>query len=71
MEAGDPKRDITGIYYITPVVGAKEAARKINPDVANNPLIFPTKEMLDNVHLFDPAALHNEKYQNTWNNLAF
>jgi spermidine/putrescine transport system substrate-binding protein len=71
MEAGDPKRDITGIYYIPPVVGAKEAALKFNPDVANNPLIFPTKEMLDNVHLFDPAALHNEKYQNTWNNLAF
>jgi spermidine/putrescine transport system substrate-binding protein len=71
MEAGDPKRDITGIYYITPVAGAKEAALKINPDVANNPLIFPTKEMLDNVHLFDPKALTNQKYQEAWNNLAF
>jgi spermidine/putrescine transport system substrate-binding protein len=71
MEAGDPKRDITGIYYIPPVVGAKEAARKINPAVANNPLIFPTKKMFDNVHIFDPAALKNEKYLNAWNNLAF
>jgi spermidine/putrescine transport system substrate-binding protein len=71
MEAGDPKRDITGIYYITPVAGAKKAALKINPDVANNPLIFPTQEMLDNVHLFDPTALTNQKYQEAWNNLAF
>jgi spermidine/putrescine transport system substrate-binding protein len=71
MEAGDPKRDITGIYYITPVAGAKQAALKINPDVANNPLIFPTQEMLDNVHLFDPKALTNQKYQEAWNNLAF
>jgi spermidine/putrescine transport system substrate-binding protein len=71
MVAGDPKRDITGIYYITPVIGAKEAALKFNPSVANNPLIFPTKEMLDNVHLFDPKALTNTKYENAWNNLAF
>jgi spermidine/putrescine transport system substrate-binding protein len=71
MEAGDPKKDITGIYYITPVIGAKEAALKVNPSVANNPLIFPTKQMLDNVYRFDPAALKNPKYEDAWNNLAF
>jgi len=69
MEAGDPKRGIKGIYYIPPVVGAKEAALKVNPAVANNPLIFPTKEMLDNIHLFDANALNNEKYLTAWQNL--
>jgi spermidine/putrescine transport system substrate-binding protein len=69
MEAGNPKQNITGIYYITPVVGAKEAALKVNPAVANNPLIFPTKQMLDRVHVFDPTALNNEKYLTAWQNL--
>jgi spermidine/putrescine transport system substrate-binding protein len=71
MVAGDPKRNITGIYYIPPVVGAQKEALKVNPSVANNPLIFPTKEMYANVHTFDPEALKNEKYLNEWNNLAF
>jgi spermidine/putrescine transport system substrate-binding protein len=71
MEAGDPKQNITGIYYIPPVIGAKEAALKTNPAVANNPLIFPTQQMLDNVYLFDPKALTNQKYEEAWNNLAF
>jgi spermidine/putrescine transport system substrate-binding protein len=70
MEAGDPKRNIKGIYYIPPVVGAKEAAVKLNPAVANNPLIFPTEQMLDNIHLFDPAALNNPKYLLRWQNLV-
>ncbi len=69
MEGGDPKKDITGIYYIPPVVGAQEAAKTINPAVANNPLIFPTKKMLDNVHVFDAKALNNEKYLTAWQNL--
>ena len=53
------------------MIGAKDAALKINPSVANNPLIFPTKQMLDNVYLFDPKALKNPKYEDAWNNLAF
>jgi spermidine/putrescine transport system substrate-binding protein len=69
MVAGDPKRKIVGIYYIPPVIGAKAQALKINPAVANNPLIFPTQKMLDNVHLFDPAALNNPKYLEAWQNL--
>jgi len=69
MEAGDPKRKITGIYYIPPVVGAGDAAKAFNPAAANNPLIFPTKKMLDSVHLFDNRALNNEKYLTQWQNL--
>jgi spermidine/putrescine transport system substrate-binding protein len=69
MVAGDPKKKIVGIYYIPPVIGAKEVALKVNPSVANNPLIFPTQKMLDNVHLFDPKALNNPKYLAAWQNL--
>jgi spermidine/putrescine transport system substrate-binding protein len=69
MESGDPKRNITGIYYIPPVVGAGEWAKKYDPTVANNPLIFPTKKMLDSVHIFDSKALNNQKYLEQWQNL--
>ena len=66
----DPKRNITGIYYIPPVIGAKEEALKVNPAVANNQLIFPSEKTLGSVHLFDDAALNNEKYVTTWQNLV-
>jgi spermidine/putrescine transport system substrate-binding protein len=57
------------VNYICPVSGAKQALAKIDPSVANNTLIFPTKKMLDNVHTIDPTALNNQKYQTTWQNL--
>ena len=69
MEAGDPKRNITGIYYIPPVAGAGEWAKKYDPSVANNTLIFPTKKMLDSVKIFDSNALNNQKYLTAWQNL--
>ncbi len=70
MEAGDPKLNITGIYYIPPVKGAGEWAKKFNPPIAKNPLIFPSAETLAKTHIFDNAALNNETYVNQWNNLA-
>jgi spermidine/putrescine transport system substrate-binding protein len=57
------------VNYVCPVLGAKEALVKQDPSIANNPLIFPTKQMLDNAHTIDPNALNNEKYQTTWQNL--
>jgi len=57
------------VNYICPVVGAKQALQKIDPTVAKNTLIFPTKKMLDNVHTIDPTALNNEKYLTAWQNL--
>jgi spermidine/putrescine transport system substrate-binding protein len=57
------------VNYICPVLGAKQALEKIDPAVANNTLIFPTKKMLDKVHTIDPTALSNEKYQTAWQNL--
>jgi spermidine/putrescine transport system substrate-binding protein len=69
MEAGDPKRHITGIYYIPPVIGAKQAALKLDPAIANNQLIFPSAETLSKVHLFDSGALNNQKYLTQWQDL--
>jgi spermidine/putrescine transport system substrate-binding protein len=50
------------VNYICPVVGADKVLEKKDPDVAKNPLIFPTKEMLANVHAFDTKAVANPKY---------
>lgn len=40
------------VNYITPVVGAKEAAMAIDPELANNQLIFPDDKTLSNAHVF-------------------
>jgi spermidine/putrescine transport system substrate-binding protein len=69
MAGGDPKRNITGIYYIPPVVGAGTFAKKYDPAVAKNTLIFPTAAMLDKVKIFDSKALNNQKYLTQWQNL--
>ncbi|MGL3807069.1 ABC transporter substrate-binding protein [Paeniglutamicibacter sp. R2-26] len=34
------------VNYVCPVVGAREAMREIDPDLVDNPLIFPTEEFL-------------------------
>ena len=40
------------VNYITPVVGAMEEAAKIDPELAENQLIFPNEETLATVKLF-------------------
>jgi spermidine/putrescine transport system substrate-binding protein len=40
------------VNYITPVVGAKEAAAEIDPELADNQLIFPDEETLSTVKVF-------------------
>jgi spermidine/putrescine transport system substrate-binding protein len=57
------------INYICPVKGAREEMVKIDPSLAKNTLIFPTDKMLDNVVIFDAAALSNQKYLEAWQNL--
>jgi spermidine/putrescine transport system substrate-binding protein len=57
------------VNYICPVVGAKQVLLKSDPAIAKNTLIFPTKKMLDNVHIIDAKALSNQKYLTTWQNL--
>jgi spermidine/putrescine transport system substrate-binding protein len=58
------------VNYISPVLGAKAILLKQDPAIAKNTLIFPTQEMLNNVHTIDPSALNNEKYQTTWQNMV-
>jgi spermidine/putrescine transport system substrate-binding protein len=54
------------IQYVTPVKGTQEVIQKTDPELANNQLIFPTEETLSRVHLIDPVALKNTKYNEQW-----
>jgi spermidine/putrescine transport system substrate-binding protein len=58
------------VNYICPVLGAKQVLLKQDPAIGKNHLIFPTKQMLDNVRIIDSKALNNEKYLKTWQNLV-
>jgi spermidine/putrescine transport system substrate-binding protein len=52
------------VNYITPVVGAKEAAVKIDPKLAENQLIFPDAETLSKAHIFRTLSpAEEQKYQ--------
>jgi spermidine/putrescine transport system substrate-binding protein len=57
------------VNYVTPVKGAKEEATKIDPKLANNPLIFPDEETLAKVVIFDSKALSNQDYLEKWQSL--
>ncbi len=69
IEGGNPKTGDTGVYYICPVAGAREQLLTVDPAIAKNTLIFPTKKMLGSVHIFDFNALNNQKYLTAWQNL--
>jgi spermidine/putrescine transport system substrate-binding protein len=52
------------VNYITPVVGAKEAAVKIDPKLADNQLIFPDADTLAQAHIFRTLTpAEEQKYQ--------
>lgn len=52
------------VNYITPVVGAKEAAAAIDPELAENQLIFPDEETLSRAHIFRSlSGAEEQKYQ--------
>lgn len=54
------------VNYITPVKGTKEAIAKIDPALAEDPLIFPTPEVLENLFEFNPEAIENREFQEKW-----
>jgi spermidine/putrescine transport system substrate-binding protein len=65
----DPKiaaQIAVGTSYISSVKGVKAEAVKLDPESANNPLIFPDEETLATVHQNDPAMLNNEDYITRW-----
>ena len=52
------------VNYVTPVKGAKEALAADDPELAENPLIFPPEDVLANLHIFKGLA---EDEESTWN----
>ena len=54
------------VAYVPPVKGTQEALAKIDPELAKNPLVFPTDATLAKAHQFDSAALNNETYIEQW-----
>jgi spermidine/putrescine transport system substrate-binding protein len=54
------------VNYITPVKGTKEAITEIDPALAEDPLIFPTPEVLENIYEFNSEAIENVEYQEKW-----
>lgn len=40
------------VQYVSPVEGAQEAMKEVDPSLVDNPWIFPTTEMLDNSYVF-------------------
>jgi len=52
------------VNYICPVKGAAEVLLAKNPDIANNPLIFPPADVLARLHIFNGLDEATEKYFN-------
>jgi spermidine/putrescine transport system substrate-binding protein len=51
------------VNYIPPVVGTKEAMMKLDPDLADNQLIFPDDKTLSNAHVFRSlTSAEEQKY---------
>ncbi|WP_449281621.1 ABC transporter substrate-binding protein [Leucobacter sp.] len=44
------------LRYVTPVAGAREAMERIDPDLVEDPLIFPSDEMAARLHEFRPLT---------------
>ncbi len=57
---------IAKIQYIPPVAGTRELVRKINPALADNPLIYPSPEMLAQTRSFVELTAEEE---HKWNSL--
>jgi len=59
------------VNYITPVDGAKEAAAKIDPKLAEDQLIFPDAASLAQAHIFRTLTAAEEKrYQTAFQNVV-
>jgi spermidine/putrescine transport system substrate-binding protein len=58
------------VNYITPVEGAKEAAQAIDPELAENELIFPGAETLSKTQAFRVLTGQEEqRFSSAWQNL--
>jgi len=55
-----------GIFYISPVKGTREEVAKIDPELAENPLVFPPPEVRDNLYEFSAEAIEDPDFQEKW-----
>jgi spermidine/putrescine transport system substrate-binding protein len=55
-----------GAGYISSVAGVKDEAAKLDPDAADNTLVFPTDDMLGQLHQNDPTMFQNPDYEKKW-----
>jgi spermidine/putrescine transport system substrate-binding protein len=49
------------VNYVCPVVGARDAMLAIDPDLANNPLIFPPDDWVARLHQFRATTAEEEQ----------
>jgi spermidine/putrescine transport system substrate-binding protein len=54
------------VNYVPPVAGVKEELAKLDPALAENPLIVPDDATLAQVSGFDAEALNNQDYIEQW-----
>ncbi|HXV32900.1 MAG TPA: spermidine/putrescine ABC transporter substrate-binding protein [Gaiellaceae bacterium] len=54
------------VNYISPVKGTLEEIEQIAPELAEDPLVFPTPEVLENLYEFNPEAIETVEYQEKW-----
>jgi spermidine/putrescine transport system substrate-binding protein len=52
------------VFYVSPVKGADEEIKKIDPDAATNPLLFPPADVVAKQHSFQALSDDNEKVLN-------
>ncbi len=52
------------VNYICPVKGTAEILMANDPEIANNPLIFPTAEIQARLHIFGGLSEEDEQYFN-------
>lgn len=58
------------VNYVTPVVGAKEVLMETDPELANNPLIFPDAALLSKTHSFRALTGQEEqRFATAWQNV--
>lgn len=55
-----------GAGYISSAKGVREEAAKLDPKAVDNTLVFPTDDMLSQMHQNDPAMLSNPDYEKRW-----
>jgi spermidine/putrescine transport system substrate-binding protein len=59
------------VNYIPPVKGTKEALTKDDPETADNPLIFPSEDVLSRAHVFRGLSADEEtKYNQQFSTLT-